>query len=186
MTTPFQYLVPYGIVCLMKKESAGLVMFRIREGTLEVFLAHPGGPFWKNKDAGAWSIPKGEVEEGEDVLATAKREFAEEIGVAPREPFYPLGSITQKSGKTVHAWAFEGDCDPNEIRCNTIEIEWPPKSGKKMTIPEIDRAEFFTLREASEKLNPAQVALLLPLEKVHPTEFLKSKNLPTLAQGSFF
>ena len=170
----------------MKKESAGLVMFRIRENVLQVFLAHPGGPFWKSKDAGAWSIPKGEVEAGEDLLATARREFEEEIGVAPQEPFYPLGSITQKSGKVVHAWAFQGNCDPSKIRCNTIEIEWPPKSGKKMIIPEIDKADFFSIREASEKLNPAQVGLLLPLEKRYPTEYLSSQHTPKLAQDSLF
>jgi predicted NUDIX family NTP pyrophosphohydrolase len=153
----------------MKKQSAGLLMFRIRENVLQVLLAHPGGPFWKNKDAGGWSIPKGEIEEGEEPLTTAKREFAEEIGITPRDPFYPLGSVTQKSGKVVHAWAFEGDCDPAKIQCNTVEIEWPPKSGKKMTFPEIDRAAFFTIREARTKLNPAQLALLLPLQKKFPT-----------------
>jgi predicted NUDIX family NTP pyrophosphohydrolase len=170
----------------MKKESAGLVMFRIRENVLQVFLAHPGGPFWKSKDAGAWSIPKGEIEEGEDLLDTAKREFEEEIGVKPQEPFFPLGSITQKSGKVVHAWAFQGDCDPTKIRCNTIEIEWPPKSGKKMTIPEIDRADFFSIREATEKLNHAQVSLLFPLENRFPTEYTNSRRAPKLAQDSLF
>lgn len=152
----------------MRKESAGLVMFRLRENALQVFLAHPGGPIWKNKDAGAWSIPKGELEEGEDPLEAAKREFEEEIGIKPQEPFYSLGSITQKSGKVVHAWAFQGDCDPSTTRSNEIEIEWPPKSGKMLTIPEIDRAEFFSISEAIEKLNPAQVPLVFALEKVCP------------------
>lgn len=170
----------------MKKESAGLLMFRLRDNSLEVFLAHPGGPFWKNKDAGAWSIPKGEVEEGEDLLATAKREFEEEIGTKPQGPFYPLGSVTQKSGKIVHAWAFEGDCDPSKINCNTCEIEWPPRSGKMITISEIDRAEFFNIRDASEKINPAQIGLLSGLEKIRPTEYQSSKNVRKLTQDSLF
>jgi predicted NUDIX family NTP pyrophosphohydrolase len=170
----------------MKKESAGLLMFRIQQNMLQVFLAHPGGPFWKNKDAGSWTIPKGEIDGNEDLLATAKREFEEEIGMKPQEPFYPLGSVTQKSGKVVHAWAFEGDCDPAKIQCNTCEIEWPPRSGKMITIPEIDRAEFFTIRDASQKLNPAQVSLLSSLEKIKPLEYANSKSSPKLAQESLF
>lgn len=158
----------------MKKESAGLLMFRIRENALQVFLAHPGGPIWKNKDAGAWSIPKGELEEGENPLEAAKREFEEEIGIKPQEPFYPLGSIKQKSGKTVHAWAFQGDCDPSCTRSNEIEIEWPPKSGKMLAIPEIDRAEFFYISEAAGKINPAQEPLLFALEKIRPAEYSNS------------
>jgi predicted NUDIX family NTP pyrophosphohydrolase len=150
----------------MKKQSAGLLMFRIHENVLQVFLAHPGGPFWKNKDAGAWSIPKGELEEGEDPLNAAKREFEEEIGITPQGPFHPLGTIQLKSGKIVHAWAFRGDCDPSTTRSNNIEIEWPPKSGKQITIPEIDRVAFFTLPQAREKLNPAQTGFLIPLEKI--------------------
>ena len=155
----------------MKKESAGLVMYRRRENVLQVLLAHPGGPFWKNKDAGAWSIPKGEVEAGEDRLQTAIREFEEEMGIKPKAPFLSLGSITQKAGKIVHAWAFEGDCDPSKIRSNTVEIEWPPRSGRKITFPEIDRADFFNLRDANEKLNPAQAGLLIPLETWFPIEY---------------
>ena len=161
-------------------------MFRIRENILQVLLAHPGGPFWKGKDAGAWSIPKGEIEEGEDPLTTAKREFEEETGVSPQGHFYPLGSITQKSGKIVHAWAFEGDCDPASIRSNMVEIEWPPKSGKMISIPEIDRVEFFDIREASEKLNAAQIVLLAPLEQVRPIEYANSKNIKKLAQNALF
>jgi len=148
----------------MKKESAGLLMFRIHSNTLQVLLAHPGGPFWKNKDAGVWTIPKGEVKEGEDYLAAAQREFEEETGLKPNGPFHPLGTVTQKSGKVVHAWAFQGDCDPSKIHCNTCEIEWPPRSGKMITIPEIDRADFFTIAEATEKLNPAQVPFLQRLQ----------------------
>lgn len=170
----------------MKKESAGLVMFRVCGDVLQVFLAHPGGPFWQNKDAGAWSIPKGEIEANEDMLATAIREFQEEIGITPLEPFFPLGSITQKSGKTVHAWAFQGDCDSSKVRSNTVEIEWPPRSGKKLLIPEIDRAEFFELPEALKRVNPAQAELLLRLEKVHPDAFSKAMSARKFEQQPLF
>ena len=140
--------------------SAGLLMYRVREGQFEVLLVHPGGPFFKNKDAGAWSIPKGEVEPDEDLLVTAQREFQEEIGIAPSGPFVALTPVKQKGGKTVHAWAFEGDCDPGEIVSNTFEIEWPPKSSKMVTFPEVDRAEFFGSVAARLKINAAQVALI--------------------------
>ena len=150
----------------MKKISAGLLMFRIHDNVLQILLIHPGGPFWANKDMGAWSIPKGEVKEGEDLLTTAKREFKEEIGIEPTEPFYSLGSVTHKSGKEVHAWAFEGDCDPSKIVSNTCEIEWPPKSGEKITIPEVDKAEFFDIPTAVTKLNSAQVLLLSGLKNL--------------------
>lgn len=161
-------------------------MFRIQNGLLHVLLVHPGGPFWKKKDLGAWSIPKGEVEAEEDLLLTARREFKEEIGIEPNEPLYPLGSITQKSGKMVHAWAFEGDCDPTKICSNTTEIEWPPKSGKKLVIPEIDQAVFFTIREASEKINPAQLPLFAELEKLRPAEYAASSVAQKLGQASLF
>src|SRR6185295_3956677 len=122
----------------MPKQSAGLLLFRERSGRLEVLLVHPGGPFWKNKDEGAWTIPKGEVCEGEELLACARREFQEETGIAPAGNFSALAPIRQKSGKIVHAWAFEGDCDPTKIQSNTITIEWPPRSGKRIQIPEVD------------------------------------------------
>ena len=141
-------------------------MFRVRDGILEVLLAHPGGPFWHSKDFGAWTIPKGEIEGAADPLATAQREFEEETGLKPAGPFYPMGSVTQKSGKLVHAWAFRGDCDPSKIQSNLVEIEWPPRSGKRITIPEIDRAEFFNLHVAGQKLNPAQVPFLARLEEI--------------------
>jgi predicted NUDIX family NTP pyrophosphohydrolase len=146
------------------KVSAGLVMYRRREGELEVLLAHPGGPIFARKDAGVWTIPKGEPNPGEDLEACARREFAEETGIA-RElgVLLPLGHVQQKAGKVVHAWAFEGDCDVANLHCNTFELEWPPKSGKKRVFPEIDRFEFFALTPASEKLNPAQVELLARL-----------------------
>jgi predicted NUDIX family NTP pyrophosphohydrolase len=148
---------------LMPKISAGLLMYRGRNehrGSPEVLLAHPGGPFWKNKDDGAWMIPKGEVEEGEELLAAAIREFTEETGLTAVEPFLALGQVKHKSGKTVHAWAFQGDCDPTEIRSNTFELEWPPKSGRKQEFPEIDRAEFFDLSTARRKMLPAELPLL--------------------------
>ncbi|HEX3800886.1 MAG TPA: NUDIX domain-containing protein [Verrucomicrobiae bacterium] len=150
----------------MKKQSAGLMMYRRGEGVVEILLAHPGGPFWKNKDAGAWTIPKGEPADGEDLLAAAIREFKEELGVEATGPFQSLGSITQKAGKVVHAWAFEGDLNPAEIQSNFFEMEWPPRSGRKMTFPEVDRAEFFSLEEARGKMNAAQVEFLGRLEKL--------------------
>jgi len=149
----------------MATVSAGLVMYRRRSGEVELLLVHPGGPLWAKKDAGAWSIPKGEVNPGDDELSTAKREFKEETGVAPEGEFIPLGSVTQKGGKVVRAWAFEGDCDPAVIKSNTFVMEWPPRSGKKQEFPEVDRARFFTLEEAKDKINPAQVAFLQELAR---------------------
>lgn len=141
-------------------ESAGLFLFRRRGGALEVFLAHPGGPFWKNKDEGAWTIPKGVTEEGEEPLAAARREFQEETGIVPREPFIPLGSIRQKAGKTVHAWAWEGDADPSAVTSNEVRTEWPRGSGRWLTFPEVDRCGWFSPDAAREKINPAQAALI--------------------------
>jgi len=146
---------------LMSKVSAGLLMYRVRDGELEFLLGHPGGPFWTHRDTGAWTIPKGEIHTGEDPLSAARREFEEEIGIkVPAIPLIPLTPIRQKSGKIVQAWAFEGDCDPARICSNTYEMEWPPNSGRFQTCPEIDRAEFFQLKDARKKINPAQVALL--------------------------
>jgi predicted NUDIX family NTP pyrophosphohydrolase len=142
------------------KQSAGILLHRRRDGRLEVLLAHPGGPFWERKDLEAWSVPKGELEPGEDPLAAAKREFAEETGLALSGPFAPLGSVKQKSGKTVHAWAVEGDFDPAKLVCNTFEMEWPARSGKMQSFPEIDRVEWFDLDTARRKMNPAQTAFL--------------------------
>lgn len=144
----------------MPKTSAGLLMYRVREGRLEVLLVHPGGPFWRNKDRGAWSVPKGEYASDEDPLAAAQREFEEETGIRPAGPFTPLAPVKQRGGKIVQAWAFRGDCDPGAIRSNTFELEWPPGSGRIQRFPEIDRAAFFDLAEAREKLNPAQVPLV--------------------------
>ena len=148
---------------LMPKTSAGLLMYRSRtehRALPEVLLVHSGGPYWKNKDDGAWTLPKGEVEPGEDLLAAATREFNEETGLTAVGPFLALGQVKHKSGKIVHAWAFPGDCDPTQIRSNTFEIEWPPKSGRKQEFPEIDRAQFFDLTTARRKILPAELPLL--------------------------
>jgi predicted NUDIX family NTP pyrophosphohydrolase len=137
-------------------------MYRRGERGLEVLLAHPGGPFFAGKDAGAWTIPKGEPAEGEELRAAAAREFAEETGLPVREPLLPLGEIRQKGGKTVHAWAFPGDALPAAFRprSNTFELEWPPRSGRRQAFPEIDRAELFSLEDARTKMNPAQLTFL--------------------------
>jgi predicted NUDIX family NTP pyrophosphohydrolase len=147
----------------MAKQSAGLLMFRVQRGQLEVFLAHLGGPFWAGKDRGAWSIPKGEISEGEDLLDAAQREFAEETGCRATDPFIPLTPVTQRGGKRVHAWAVEGDCDPARLRSNTFSIEWPPKSGRRQEFPEVDRAEWFTITVALEKILSGQRELILEL-----------------------
>jgi predicted NUDIX family NTP pyrophosphohydrolase len=141
-------------------------MYRVRDGTLEVLLAHPGGPFWRKKDDGAWTIPKGETSPGEDVQAAARREFEEETGIRPEGPFIELTPIRQRSGKTVSAWAFEGNCDPDSIESNTFQLEWPPRSGRMQDFPEIDRAEFFGVAEAKQKINPAQVPLIDEMQKL--------------------
>lgn len=148
------------------KISAGLLMYRKTKGRLQVLLAHPGGPFFTRKDDGAWSIPKGEAEPGEDLLECAKREFAEEIGLVPTGSFIPLAQVQQKGGKTVHAWAIEGDFDQSNIVSNVFTMEWPPKSGKQMEFPEIDRAEFFDIGVARQKINAGQIGLLDQLEEI--------------------
>ena len=143
------------------KTSAGLLMYRERDGQMEVLLVHLGGPFWKNKDHEAWFVPKGEINPGEDLLDAAKREFQEETGVVPRGDFVSLGSVKHKSGKTVHAWAFEGDLPESfELKSNLFEMEWPPRSGRLQSFPEVDQARFFTEAVARRKLKQAQVPLL--------------------------
>jgi predicted NUDIX family NTP pyrophosphohydrolase len=141
-------------------------MYRRSPRGLEVFLVHPGGPFWARRDAGAWSIAKGEVEPGEAFEAAALREFEEETGLSPKGLILSLGSVRQAGGKTVHGFAVEGDCDPTTIRSNTFEIEWPPRSGIRKTFPEIDRAEWFRLKEAGAKINPAQAEFLEKLSEL--------------------
>jgi predicted NUDIX family NTP pyrophosphohydrolase len=138
-------------------------MYRHTGGQLEVFLIHPGGPFWANKDLAAWSLPKGEYDSSEEPLSAAIREFREETGFTPSEPYLDLGTIRQASGKLVHAWAFEGDCDPAALVSNTCEIEWPPRSGRTITIPEADRGQWFTLEQAREHIFKGQQPLLLAL-----------------------
>jgi len=135
-------------------------MYRVKDGNLEVLLVHPGGPFWQKKDDGAWTIVKGEVEPGESATVTAIREFEEETGIKPAGPFLELTPVRQKGGKIVQAWAFVGDCDPQEVHSNTFSMEWPPGSGRKQDFPEIDRAAFFSIEEAKRKINPAQIPLL--------------------------
>ena len=138
-------------------------MYRALGEGLEVFLAHPGGPFWAKKDEGAWSIPKGLPDSGEDLLAAAKREFHEETGFTAEGDFTPLGAFKQPGGKIVHAWAVEGDCDPAKLVSNLFEIEWPPKSGRRARFPEIDRAGWFAPREAQTKILRGQQPILAKL-----------------------
>jgi predicted NUDIX family NTP pyrophosphohydrolase len=144
----------------MPKRSAGLMMFRDSGGRLEVFLVHPGGPLWASKDKGAWTIPKGEYKKSEDPLAAARREFEEETGFDSTGEFIELGSIQQKSGKIVAAWAFRGDCDPAQLTSNSCEIQWPARSGKWIEIPEVDRGRWFSLDEARKYIREEQEKLL--------------------------
>ena len=147
-------------------------MYRIRNNQPEVLLVHPGGPFWQKKDAGAWTIPKGEIEEGEtDELAVAKREFEEETGLRPEGNFIALTSIKQKGGKTVAAWALEGDFDTSKLKSNTFRMPWPPRSEELQEFPEVDRAQWFSPAEARLKINPAQIPLIEEL-----IEILKTKG----------
>ena len=146
-------------------ESAGMLLFRRTVDGIEVFLAHPGGPFWKNKDEGAWTIPKGEIGEGEDAFAAARREFIEETGVDPGGWGEALAPVRLSGGKIVHAWAIEGDCDACAIRSNAFTMEWPPKSGRMASFPEVDRAEWFALAEARRRILAGQMPLLDELER---------------------
>ncbi len=152
----------------MPRRSAGLLMYRRSAGTLEVLLVHPGGPFWMKKDAGAWSIPKGEYEAGEEALAAAAREFQEETGLVARGPYTRLTPIRQPGGKVVEAWAFEGDCDAESLKSTTFSLEWPRGSGRRQEFPEVDRAGWFGLDEARRKILPAQAALLDELASKTP------------------
>ncbi|RZN08329.1 NUDIX hydrolase [Bradyrhizobium genosp. SA-3] len=149
----------------MPLKSAGIIAYRKRR-RLEVLLVHPGGPFWRNKDLGAWSIPKGEYADEEDAEIAARREFAEELGLELSVPLIALGEAKQRGGKRVTAFAAELDLDVRSIRSNTFEIEWPPRSGKRQSFPEVDRAEWFTLEEAQERINAGQRPLLDRLERL--------------------
>lgn len=142
------------------KESAGILLYRRTGGRVEVLLVHPGGPFWRNTDAGAWTIPKGEIDPGEDALACARRELREEIGLAFDGPVTPLPPVRQKGGKLVRAWAAEGDFDPAALRSATFEMEWPPKSGRRRSFPEVDRAAWFDLAAARGRINAGQAVWL--------------------------
>ena len=151
----------------MPARSAGILLHRRRGSRLEVLLVHPGGPRWADRDVGAWSVPKGEYPADEDPLAAARREFEEELGSpAPTETARELGEVRQRSGKRVVAWALEGDLDATAAHSNTFEMEWPPRSGRRIEVPEVDRAEWFTLEEARRRLNPAQVAFVDRLEQL--------------------
>lgn len=140
--------------------SAGLLLFRRTGGSLELFLAHPGGPFWRDRDLGAWTLPKGGVNDGEALLDAACREFEEETGVRPQGPFLELGSVRQRAGKRVHAWAWEGDADPAAITSNVVRTEWPRGSGRFLEFPEVDRCTWFTPDAARTAINPAQAELI--------------------------
>jgi len=158
----------------MSKHSAGLLLYRFHAGMLEVFLIHPGGPFWERKDLGAWSIPKGELDEGEEAFEAARREFEEETSFRPSGIFHKLTPVQQRGGKIVHAWAIEGDCDPRAIRSNTFAMEWPPRSGRQQEFPEVDRAGWFAVDLAKEKINAGQRGLLDQLELVLQEEGKKA------------
>lgn len=146
------------------KRSAGLLMYRRAASGVEVFLVHPGGPIWSKRDRGAWTLPKGRYDDTETALDAAQREFTEETGFVATGPFFELGEVTQKSGKVVTGWAFEGDCDPAKLTSNTCEIEWPPRSGKRIEIPEVDRGQWLGLAEAKRTIREEQVALVEALE----------------------
>ena len=150
---------------MAKKNSAGILLHRLRGSGIEVFLVHPGGPFWATKDAGAWSIPKGEFEAGEDPLEAAKREFKEETGFAVAGNFIELTPVKQPGGKVVYAWAVMGDCEADSIKSNTFSLEWPPRSGKRKEFPEMDRAGWFTPEVAREKILKGQLVLLEELKR---------------------
>ena len=152
----------------MSRVAAGLLPFRTAGAALEVFLVHPGGPFWKNKDAGSWTIPKGEFTNDEPALDAAVREFREETGFVLKGPFQPLSPIRQKGGKRVYAWATPGDLDPAKIVSNTFELEWPRKSGRNKTFPEVDKGGWFSIADARRMINPAQIPLLEELEESVP------------------
>ena len=150
---------------MAQRESAGVLLWRRHNGRLEVLLVHPGGPFWRGKDLGAWTIPKGEPAPGETAADAARREFAEETGQRVIAPLTPLGRVRQRAGKWVEGFAAEGAFDPATLKSNSFEMEWPPKSGRRQQFPEIDRAEWFALAEARRRINPVQAALIDALER---------------------
>lgn len=151
---------------MQKKQSAGILLYRLKKEVPEFLLVHPGGPYWKNKDSGSWTIPKGEFSDQDDPLEEAKREFREELGFNFEGAVIKLSPIIQKGGKVVYAWASEGDIDPQKIKSNLFEIEWPPRSGKNQMFPEVDKAGWFGVKEAKEKINKAQVPFIDELMKM--------------------
>lgn len=164
--TPLSYIICYfyvskSVILKTSKQSAGILVHRVQAGALQFLLVHPGGPFFKKKDVGAWSIPKGEFTDDEEPLVAAQREFLEELGIKLAGPFTALTPIVQKAGKKVYAWATSETVDITGFSSNTFTMEWPPKSGKQQTFPEVDNAEWFDLETAMQKINPAQVSLLL-------------------------
>lgn len=170
----------------MKKQSAGILVYRRQGPDVEVLIGHPGGPFWAKRDKGAWSIPKGVYEEDEEPLVAARREFEEETGQpTPEGHLVELGAIEQKNNKTVEAWTVEGDIDVSKATSNTFQMEWPPKSGQMQNFPEIDRVEWFSLHEAAQKLNPDQVPLLERLAILLDVTF-ESPASPSSQQASLF
>jgi predicted NUDIX family NTP pyrophosphohydrolase len=178
----------------MSKKSAGLLLFRETSGHLEVLLAHPGGPFWSKKDEGAWSIPKGEFEEGEDPLEAAKREFEEEMGSPMQGEAVPLGQLKQPSGKIIYAWAVRGDFNPDLLKSNTFPLEWPPKSGRIQEFPEVDRAGWFPIETARQKIIKGQSGFLEQLQEVVGKSSVQIRQTPKISdevqstprQGSLF
>jgi len=162
---------------MAKKKSAGILLYRITGGGKEVFLVHPGGPFWKKKDKASWTIPKGEFNDEEEALSAAIREFREETGFTPMGPFIPLSSIRQKAGKHVYAWAAEGDLVPALMRSNTVTLEWPPRSGKKLIFPEVDKGAWFNIGIARKKINSAQLSFLDELESVNSIKVLDKPGM---------
>lgn len=158
------------------KKSAGILLYRIRDSKIEVFLVHPGGPFWIRKDVNAWSVPKGEFTDEEDPLATARREFEEETGIPVKGDFLELKPVIQKGGKQVFCYACKGNIDPEAIKSNTFEMEWPPRSGKKQTFPEIDRGQWFDSAESKIKIIESQSAFVDELEKLIRSELTSLNN----------
>lgn len=156
------------------KKTAGLLLYRIRDSALEVFLVHPGGPFWAKKDDGAWSIPKGEFTEDEAPLSAAKREFQEETGFSVEGNFMALKPLKQRSGKLVYAWALESDCDAAAVKSNLFSMEWPPRSGKRQEYPEVDRGGWFALEVAKRKIMPGQIGLLDELQQMVNSQVFSS------------
>lgn len=171
----------------MAKTSAGLLMYRTKPRGVEVLLVHPGGPFWTKKDDGAWFVPKGELDSNEEPLNAALREFEEETGLHPSGPFTPLGEAKHKSGKTVKAWAFEGDWDASQLRSNTFMVEWPPKSGRQQEFPEVDKASFFSISEAKTKIHDAEKVFLdRILESLGFDPKVEANDAKPVDQGTLF